>query len=163
MTLRIYPPTIIVRHKREKLKKCSLQGLEERKDCLFYSYPSNELPPAQDYIILTLEAEELTLKDTHSGILLLDSTWKYTPKMLNWVQKISDLQYRSLPSYLRTAYPRRQEDCKDPQRGLASIEALFAAYHILKRPTEGLLDRYYWKDEFFNLNFGFLGNSLLKI
>jgi pre-rRNA-processing protein TSR3 len=56
--------------------------------------------------------------------------------------------YRSLPSHYKTAYPRRQLDCPDPERGLASIEALYAAYSILGRSTDGLLDRYHWKEEF---------------
>jgi len=55
---------------------------------------------------------------------------------------------RSLPIDLKTAYPRRQEDCQDPERGLASVEALFAAYTILGRDTTGLLDFYYWKEDF---------------
>ena len=32
------------------------------------------------------------------------------------------------------------------------VEALFLAYHILGRPTEGLLDHYHWAEEFLKLN-----------
>ena len=48
--------------------------------------------------------------------------------------------------------PRKQTECTDPERGLASVEALFIAYHILGYETEGLLDHYYWKKEFLRLN-----------
>jgi len=40
----------------------------------------------------------------------------------------------------------------DPTNGLASIEALYVAYHILGRPTEGLLDHYRWANEFLDSN-----------
>jgi pre-rRNA-processing protein TSR3 len=35
---------------------------------------------------------------------------------------------------------------------LASVEALYAAYHILGRPTAGLLDHYRWAEAFLRLN-----------
>ena len=40
----------------------------------------------------------------------------------------------------------------DPENGLASVEALFLAYQMLGRPTEGLLDHYRWAEEFLRLN-----------
>jgi hypothetical protein len=32
------------------------------------------------------------------------------------------------------------------------VEALFVAYHVLGRPTAGLLDHYRWAAEFLRLN-----------
>jgi pre-rRNA-processing protein TSR3 len=58
---------------------------------------------------------------------------------------------RSLHGY-RTAYPRISKRGTDPDNGLASVEALFLAYHILGRPTTGLLDHYHWAGEFLRLN-----------
>jgi pre-rRNA-processing protein TSR3 len=40
----------------------------------------------------------------------------------------------------------------DPGNGLASVEALYLAYHLLGRPTEGLLDHYHWAVEFLRIN-----------
>lgn len=62
------------------------------------------------------------------------------------------METRSLPTHFKTAYPRRQEDCPNPEAGLASIEALYITYYILGRSTEILLDNYYWKKEFIGLN-----------
>jgi pre-rRNA-processing protein TSR3 len=62
-----------------------------------------------------------------------------------------DVPPRSLRGY-RTAYPRVSKPGTDPDNGLASVEALFVAYHILGRPTEGLLDHYRWAEEFLRLN-----------
>ena len=63
----------------------------------------------------------------------------------------SELPPRSLQGFL-TAYPRRSKQGTDPDNGLASVEALFLAYHLLDRPTAGLLDHYRWAEEFLRLN-----------
>jgi pre-rRNA-processing protein TSR3 len=44
--------TIILRHARENLKKCSLKGLEKRSDFRFFTYPKDLLPEMPDYILL---------------------------------------------------------------------------------------------------------------
>jgi len=58
---------------------------------------------------------------------------------------------RSLHGF-RTAYPRVSKHGTDPENGLASVEALFVAHHLLGRPTDGLLDHYRWAEEFLQLN-----------
>ena len=58
---------------------------------------------------------------------------------------------RSLHNY-RSAYPRISKLGTDPDNGLATVEALFLAYHILGRATAGLLGHYHWADEFLRLN-----------
>lgn len=151
-----FPPTIIIRHRLENLKKCSLSGLESRPDFIFLSYPYTALPDLNNYIILNLDAPPLTENDANYGLLILDATWRYANKMLKSLDNQTNIIHRSLPSHFRTAYPRRQNDCFDPERGLASIEAIYLSYYLLNRDTSGLLDRYYWKDQFLNNNFNFL-------
>ena len=58
---------------------------------------------------------------------------------------------RSLHGW-KTAYPRVSKQGTDPDNGLASIEALYVAYYLLRRPTEGLLDHYHWAAQFLELN-----------
>lgn len=147
-----YPATVVIRHRLENLKKCSLRGLEERSDFLFITYPYDTLPPLHNYLLLTLNAPPLTEADQSHGLLILDATWRYAAKMVKPLEKQPILIPRSLPAHYRTAYPRRQQDCPDPERGLASLEAIFLCYLILKRETKGLLDNYYWKQQFLNLN-----------
>jgi len=53
---------------------------------------------------------------------------------------------------LQTAYPRVSKTYDDPAGGLATIEALYAAYHLMGRPTQGLLDDYHWAEEFLEVN-----------
>ena len=118
--MQLFPPTIVLRHQRENLKKCSLRGLELRSDFRFYSYPRCILPELSGYTILTLDAPPLTKEDASQGLFILDSTWRYAGKMLKFVEDLCPfLNKRSIPSHFKTAYPRRQDDCSDPTRGLA--------------------------------------------
>lgn len=148
--MEVFPPTIVIRHRLENLKKCTLRGLELRSDFLFFRYPipsSDPFPSLENYIILALDAPPLSEKDAGCGLLIVDATWRYAAKMLKAIESPA-LVKRSLPSHYRTAYPRRQADCSDPERGLASIEALFLSYLLLERDTNGLLDLYHWKELF---------------
>lgn len=150
-----FPPTLILRHRKENLKKCSLRGLEGRPDFKFFTYPQDSLPPLEGTILLTLGAPILSEKDNAYGLCLVDATWRYAGVMLKNTPAFETCIKRSLPPHLRTAYPRRQEDCPDPEAGLASIEALYAAYFLLGRNTEGLLDNYHWKESFLSVNLDF--------
>ena len=142
-----FPPTLILRHRKENLKKCSLRGLEKRPDIFFFTYPWKVVQPdLTHYVVLALDAPLLTQKDAHKGIFLIDGTWRYAEKMLQSLKP--PFEVRSLPSSAQTAYPRRQDDA----RGLASIEALYLSYMILGRNPEGLLDHYRWKEEFLEMH-----------
>lgn len=147
-----FPPTVVIRHRLENLKKCTLRGLETRTDFVFISYPYQTLPVLSDYVILSLDAPPLTEADCESGLLVLDATWRYAKQMFEPLKARPDFIYRSLPGHYRTAYPRRQQDCPDPDRGLASIEAIYLSYLILKRDPSGLIDNYYWKEKFLSSN-----------
>ena len=147
-----FPPTVVIRHRLENLKKCSLRGLEDRHDFVFLTYPYQALPPLENYIVLTLDAPPLSEADAPHGLMIIDATWRYAAKMFKPLEHQPHLLYRSLPSHYRTAYPRRQLDCPDPTRGLASIEAIYLSYRLLQRDAQGLLDHYYWKEQFLKLN-----------
>lgn len=148
----VFPTTIILRHRKENLKKCSLRGTEVRKDCKFFTYPTQCLPDLSSYVLLTLDAPCLSLKDANYGLFLIDATWRYAQTIFKNLSQPHRFISRSLPSHFQTAYPRKQDDCLDPQRGLASIEALFLAYYILGRDHKGILDFYYWKNLFITKN-----------
>lgn len=142
--------TIVLRHRRENLKKCSLRGLEKHPDLLFYTYPTSSLPDLSSYLLLKVGAPPLSEQDNDFGLLLIDGTWRLAQIMEK--QLPCKLQARSLPSHFKTAYPRRQTDCSDPKTGLASVEALYIAHQILGRSTKNLLNHYYWKDLFYRAN-----------
>jgi pre-rRNA-processing protein TSR3 len=142
--------TVILRHRRENLKKCSLRGLEQRPGFVFYTYPVDPLPDLSSLILLKVGAPPLTYADRDRGLFLIDATWRLAQTMEK--QLPQNMEARSLPEGYRTAYPRRQTDCPDPEAGLASIEALYLAHCILGKSTEGLLDQYHWKELFLSLN-----------
>ena len=151
-----YLQTIILRHRRENLHKCSLRGLEKRSDLCFYTYPKHTLPALHQTVLLTLDAPALSMEDAMYALFLIDGTWRHAQTMFSTLPKPHRFITRSLPSQFRTAYPRRQEDCHDPSRGLASVEALFLAYMILGRNTSGLLDHYHWKESFLQINAAYI-------
>lgn len=149
-------PDLIIRHRKENRKKCSLSGLEKDSRFEFITYPfkTDCLPQLCSYLLLAVDAPPLSRADAHYKLLLIDSTWRYAPRI--YKQLPPGYCMRSLPPQWQTAYPRRQE----VSQGLASIEALFAAYVILGHPTEGLLTHYLWKEAFLSKNHALVIDSL---
>jgi pre-rRNA-processing protein TSR3 len=145
---RSFPITLIVRHPKENPRKCSILPLRGRPDILLLRHPVGERPSLDGYVRLAAEGPELSAADADCGILLLDGSWRWAGAM---TRDFLDVPPRSLKGY-RTAYPRSSRLGTDPDNGLASVEALFLAYHILGRPTEGLLDHYHWAEGFLKLN-----------
>ncbi|MGE3954899.1 MAG: hypothetical protein AB7F31_06935 [Parachlamydiales bacterium] len=138
--------TFIWRHRKENLKKCSLSGLEGVEGLVFFTYPTDPLPELTGAVVLQVGAPPLSLEDKDCDLLLIDGTWRYAEVMAG--QLPHGLAARSLPGGSVTAYPRRQE----VEGGLASVEALYLAHHLLGRRTEGLLDHYYWRGPFLERN-----------
>jgi pre-rRNA-processing protein TSR3 len=144
----VFPPTVIVRHSRENPRKCSVIPLRGRPDLVFLPYPVRQPPPLDGYLRLAADGPPLTDADAAIGLLLLDGSWRWAAAM---TRDFEDVTPRSLHGW-RTAYPRTSKLGTDPDNGLASVEALYVAYHILGRPTAGLLDHYLWAAEFLSIN-----------
>jgi pre-rRNA-processing protein TSR3 len=143
-----YPPTVIVRHPRENPQKCSVLPLRGRPGLLFLPFPVHERPDLTGYVRLAADGPELSAADAAAGVLLLDGSWRRAGAM---TRDFIEVPPRSLHGW-KTAYPRVSKLGTDPDNGLASVEALYIAHHILGRPTAGLLDHYRWRDEFLRLN-----------
>jgi pre-rRNA-processing protein TSR3 len=143
-----FPPTFIIRHPKENPQKCSILPLKGRPDVVLLRHPVTVRPLLEGYLRLAAEGPELSQADADCGILLLDGSWRWADSM---TRGFLDVPPRSLRGY-RTAYPRVSKRGTDPDNGLASVEALFLAYYILGRSTEGLLDHYRWAEEFLRLN-----------
>lgn len=142
------PPTVIVVHPREKRSKCSVEPLRGRDDFIFWTFPDRGTEPIDGYIQLGLCGDELSVADANSGLLVLDGTWRLAERMEPFFREVP---VRTLPAW-KTAYPRVSKLFEDPGAGLATIEAVFAAHTILGRDTSGLLDDYFWADQFLQLN-----------
>jgi pre-rRNA-processing protein TSR3 len=140
---------LILRDPRESIQKCSLTPLRGREDVEFLKYDPNRRYDAAGRILLHHEGELLTEDDAGAGLFLVDSSWRRLPKLLDRVD--GEPLRRRLPP-LRTAYPRKSVVFEDPDGGLASIEALYAAVRILYGPRPELLEGYRWAEEFLRLN-----------
>ncbi len=143
-----YPPTIVVRHPKENPRKCTILPLRERRDLMLLNYPVKNPPALDGYIRLSAEGPALSAADAACGLLLLDGSWRWAGAM---TPAFADVPPRALHGY-QTAYPRVSKRGTDPENGLATVEALFLAYHILGRPTAGLLDHYHWAADFLRRN-----------
>lgn len=143
-------PTIIVVHPKERTSKCTVAPLRGREGFVFWKFPKRGPEPLDGYVRLGIGGPLLSADDADRGLLVLDGTWKWAEKM---EREFEDLPVRSLPTW-KTAYPRTSKLYDDPDAGLATIEAIYAAYTHLGWKTEGLLDDYYWAEEFLTLNEG---------
>lgn len=143
-----WPPTIIVVHPRERRSKCSVEPLRGRPGFAFWSFPDHGPEPLHGYVRLGLGGKPLTPEDSGRGLVVLDGTWKYAARM---EADYADLPVRSLGPWV-TAYPRKSKTYADPAAGLATIEAIYAAYVQMGRDRTGLLDQYHWGRGFLALN-----------
>jgi pre-rRNA-processing protein TSR3 len=142
------PPILIVRHPAENPRKCSVYPLRGRPGITFLSYPMRQMPDLSGYVRLAAEGPPLSADDAGKGILLLDGSWRWAAAM---TRDFAHVTPRSLSGW-KTAYPRVSKLGTDPDNGLASIEALYLACHLLGLPTEGLLDHYRWAAAFLEVN-----------
>jgi pre-rRNA-processing protein TSR3 len=167
------PRIVAFRHMREKRAKCSLMPVEGRegvyirraKPDLRYDGTGHillapgapELSPADafltDFEVAAFEREgraDLITRDAGRRalrpVLLLDSVWRLLPGMRARI--VGAPIERSLPTWIATAYPRASKMTDDPDCGLATIEALYAALLILGFDSPELLDGYRWREGF---------------
>lgn len=143
-----HPPTIIVVHRRENRKKCSVEPLRGREDFVFWTYPDDGPEPLDGYVRLGIGGPVLGEADRDRGVFVIDGTWRLAERM---EKKYAQLPVRSLPP-CHTAYPRVSKVFDDPAAGLATIEAIYLANHLLGRDTTTLLDHYRWRDDFLKRN-----------
>src|ERR1700730_14800477 len=94
----LFPPTIILRHRKENLRKCSLRGLEHREDIHFFTYPKDSLPDLSRHLLLTMNAPELSRSDEGHGLFLIDATWKHAETIYNQLNMPHQFSMRSLPA-----------------------------------------------------------------
>lgn len=139
-------PTTVIRHHKEKIRKCSLRFLHTRPEMTFLRQRGGFEFDATGFTLLAVDAPPLSRADAGRPLLLLDSTWRWLPQLLACLR--GEPVPRSIPGHLRTAYPRTSKVFDDPEAGLASIEALYVARRILGDDDPTLLDGYHWQDAF---------------
>jgi pre-rRNA-processing protein TSR3 len=140
---------LILRDPRESTKKCSLTPLRGTEGIRFVGYEPDRRVDAGQRILLHPDGDEITSADRGKPLLLIDCAWRRLPQLLATVD--GELEHRRLPKLI-TAYPRKSKQFEDPEQGLASIEALYAALALLGEVRGELLESYRWKEDFLARN-----------
>lgn len=140
---------LILRDPRESAKKCSLTPLHGVPGVRFVVYRADRRVDAAGRVLLHPDGEELRAADRGAGLFVVDCAWRKVDQLLATVDGAP--VRRRLPPFA-TAYPRKSKLFQDPDRGLASVEALYAALALLGRPSPELLVGYRWADDFLRLN-----------
>jgi pre-rRNA-processing protein TSR3 len=140
---------LILRDPRESWKRCSLKPLRDLPGVRFVAWKPGLGLEGEGRVLLDPAAEPLGEADAGRRLLLLDSSWRRLPLLRGSL--VGAFTPRSLPP-LRTAYPRKSSTFDDPERGLASIEALYAALALLGRPDPELLEGYRFAEAFLVAN-----------
>jgi len=144
------PPRILIyRDRRESRLKCSLSAIRGLPGVEFARYVPGRRFSAGACVLLHPDGPELSRADLRRDLLLVDCSWRHLPQLLASLD--GEPAPRSLPR-LVTAYPRKSKVFDDPDAGLASIEALFAATVILGEPRPELLIGYRYAEQFLSAN-----------
>ena len=143
------PPVLILVRRGEDPRKCTVRPLRGSPGLELLPYPLRRRPDLSRHLLLAPGAPPLAPDDASRPLLLLDASWRHAAAMRRAVEPV---EARSIPSGWRTAYPRHSKIHADPDTGLATIEALYAALCTLGIRDDSLLRFYPWRDAFLDLN-----------
>ena len=153
---------VVVQDYKENRAKCTLTPLDGKLGISFLrlGHParSSRTVEVGSGVLLHLDGAPLARSDSallrQGSLFMIDSTWARVAKVLDRLEVLpgAELVKRSLPAGFFTAYPRASKLYKDPESGLASVEALFAATAVLEEPRFDFLASYRWAREFLERN-----------
>lgn len=142
------PPVTIIRSVKERKDRCTIWPLRDHPAVRVVGYPFKTRPVVAGAVLLWTEGPPLSAADAGRPLVFLDASWR---RALAMKTHFPELECRSL-SGIQTAYPRCSRYGTDPDQGLATVEAVFAACRQVGLPTDGLLDHYVWREEFLRSN-----------
>lgn len=143
------PPILILVRRGEDPRQCSVRPLRGTPGIEWRPYPLRQYIDLSLHLLLAPEAPPLTPADARRPLLLLDASWRHAATMR---RAVGPVETRSIPPGWQTAYPRRSKIHADPDAGLATVEALYAALCTLGHRDDTLLRFYPWRDAFVDLN-----------
>lgn len=144
----------VLMDKNENPRKCTIHPVKERADFHVRYFRGNRpIEKFESDCLLHVDGLDLsTLKEKNlRSLALIDCTWRKVSGALQRVEGNLPTLVR-IPEGFVTAYPRRNKEGKDPDAGLATIEALFIAAAFLGQWDETLLDKFHFKDKFLQDN-----------
>lgn len=144
--------------KRENKRQCTIHPLRLRPDfsISYFDRGKSALPPLQSAVLLHTEGQSLEEwgreNSRVNSVALIDCTWKKVPLVMARLTPPLPTLVK-IPGSFQTAYPRKsKQEGLDPEGGLATIEALFITAAFLGNWDETLLDAYYFKSAFLEVN-----------
>lgn len=140
--------------KLENPRKCTIQPLKGRADFTFRYFSGNKpIAPFTADCLLHIDGECLSEipRSSLRSLALIDCTWKKVPGVLQRLP-IPLPKLVRMPDGFVTAYARKNKQGQDPDGGLATIEALFIAAAFMGYWDLSLLDTYYFKNDFLEMN-----------
>ncbi len=140
---------LIIVRRGENRARCTIQPLRGTPGLDFLLYPLRQKVDLSRHLLLAPDAPPLTTADAGRPLLLLDANWRDAAKMRHAIEPV---EARSIPPGWQTAYPRHSKIHADPDTGLATVEALFAATCVLGCRDDSLLRLYRWRNAFLALN-----------
>jgi pre-rRNA-processing protein TSR3 len=143
----------------ETPNKCTIAPLGAREDFrLFPVFGEGPLGPLSAPLLLHHEGQCLAeLRNTVPAvpaIASVDCVWRRLPRLVEriaWTNNQPPILAR-IPEGFQTVYPRVGLPGKDPQGGLATIEAIFIAAAMLGNYDPTLLSHYYFARQFIEQN-----------
>ena len=144
----------ILMDKRENPRKCTIAPLKDRADFhIRYFSHGRKISAFTATTLLHVEGEliQKAKSDDTVQLAVIDCNWRKVPSTLQRVALPLPKLVR-IPEGFVTAYPRANKEGKDPEHGLATIEALFLAAAFFGNWDESLLEKYYFKDLFLQKN-----------
>ena len=142
---------------RENPHKCTILPLKAREDFhIRYFKGADKIPAFTSDLFLHIDGECLSSwsveqRKAAQSIAVIDCNWKKVAGALQRVEPPLPKLVR-IPEGFVTAYPRKNKEGKDPDGGLATIEALFIAAAFLGNWDESLLSEYHFRDDFLKIN-----------
>jgi pre-rRNA-processing protein TSR3 len=144
----------ILMDRHENPRKCTILPQKARTDfTIRYFAGPRPIPSFQADCLLHIDGEDLAHVERGSchSVALIDCNWKKVEGALKKVVRPLPRLVR-IPEGFETAYPRRNKEGRDPEQGLATIEALFIAATFLGQWDETILDKYHFAREFLARN-----------
>lgn len=143
----------VLMDKKENPRKCTVHPLRERPDFRVRYFHNGPIEPFDADWLLHVDGRNLAdMREEKVGSLgVIDCTWRKVPSVLQRLGKPLPRLVR-IPEGFRTAYPRKNKAGKDPDTGLATIEAIFIAAAFCGKWDESLLEHYHFGEEFLALN-----------
>lgn len=143
----------VLMDRKENTRKCTIHPLRERKDFTVRYFRSGPIPAFQADFLLHVDGKDLRdfKNSPPQSIAVIDCNWRKVPWVVENVAKPLPTLVK-IPEGFVTAYPRRNKEGKDPDAGLATIEAVFIAAAFCGVWDESLLEHYHFAENFLAMN-----------